>query len=137
MEWAVDMYTYDVSVVSKTSSIVELNIVDIWCLCGRGSKFLWYISKVVMYFWICFNFDSSMMYLPVRLFVFLVSSCNRKFSLLIWRALRCSCGYKKFTQTSIKYFHHQQWTQVSWLFIIIIHNTSLTIQNIFANIAAY
>ena len=31
--------------------------------------------------------------------------------------------------------HHQQWTQISWVFIIIIQKTSLMIQNIFANIS--
>ena len=40
MEWAVDMSTYAVSRVLKTSSTVKLNIVEIWCLCVRNSKFL-------------------------------------------------------------------------------------------------
>ena len=33
-------------------------------------------------------------------------------------------------------FHLQQWTQVSWKFIIMIQKLSLMIQNIFANIEA-
>ena len=45
-----------------------------------------------MYCLIFFSFDSSMMYLPVRLFICPVSPCNSKILLLIWRALRWNCG---------------------------------------------
>ena len=41
---------------------------------------------------------------------------------------------KTFTQTLITIFHHQKWTQVSWLFIIMIQKDSLMIQKIFENI---
>ena len=44
-------------------------------------------------------------------------------------------NYKTFTQTLITIFRHQQWTQVSWLFIITIQKNSLVIQNIFSDIA--
>ena len=71
---------------------MELNIVYIWCLCGRSSNFLSYSSKGVIYHYICFNFEGSVMYLTVGLLIFPAPSCNRKISLLILRALRWNCG---------------------------------------------
>ena len=41
-----------------------------------------------MYLWRCFNFDSFMMYLHVRLLIFPVLYYNRKSVLLIWRGMR-------------------------------------------------
>ena len=83
MERAVDMYTSYVSRVSKTFSIVNYNVSEGWCICGRYSNFLYFSLKVVMQHWNCFNFDISAVYLPVRLFICPVSSCNRKCFLLI------------------------------------------------------
>ena len=39
----------------------------------------------------CFNFDISMMYLSLRLFICLISYFKGKFSILIWRAPMCNC----------------------------------------------
>ena len=35
IKWAIDIYKSTISKVSKTYSIVDCNIVKIWCLCGR------------------------------------------------------------------------------------------------------
>ena len=81
MEWAVYMSTLTVSSVSKNSSIVKWNLVGSWFICGRYSDFIYSSSNVVMDCWRCFNFESSMMYLAVRLFICPFSYFSRKFSL--------------------------------------------------------
>ena len=92
MEWDVDMSTSAVSKVSKTSSILKWNVVSSWCLCGSLPNFLYSSSKAVMWRWRCFNVDSYMMYLLVRLFICPVSSFNRKISLLTCTSLTWNFG---------------------------------------------
>ena len=90
IEWNIVMYISDVSRVSNISSIFGVNVRDIFWICVWRLNLILSSLKRLMYLWIRFNFDSSMIYLPVRLLIFTLWSCNRSTSLLIVRALRWS-----------------------------------------------
>ena len=72
-ERVVVMTTCGVYSLSKTSSIVYVNFLISWCLCGFCSNFLHFGSNEVVYHWRWFDFVSSMKYLLVGLFIFPVS----------------------------------------------------------------
>ena len=131
-ECVVIMSISDVYSISKTSSVLNRNILLSWCLWGLRSNFLYSSSNEFMYHCRWFSFEIYIMCLPLRLFVCPVLSFNRYITLRTWIALISNSGSNSHSPRQNEITRSCALGTIPLIWGLMVNNTSIWRSNSFS-----